>query len=72
MIRTDCFFFLLRINFCDFQKINQYPALIIFSFLLITCKKKKEQLYYIMHSLCKTSNSLYTVLFVNERGKLQL
>ena len=23
-----------------------------------------------MHTLCKTSNSLYTVLFLNERGKL--
>ena len=68
-------FFLLRINFCDFQKINQdqYPELIIFSFLLITCQKKKQQqLYYGMHTLCKTCNSLYTVLFVNERGKLQL
>ena len=40
-------FFLLRINFCDFQKINQdqYPALIIFSFLLITCKKKQANNY---------------------------
>ena len=32
-IRTD-WFFLLGINFC-----NQYPALIIFLFLLSTCKK---------------------------------
>jgi len=25
-----------------------------------------------MGTLCKTSNSLYTVLFLNERGKLKL
>ena len=36
---TDCWFFLLGINFYDFRKYTQYPALIIFSFLLSTCNR---------------------------------
>ena len=37
VITTD-WFFLLGINFCDFQK-AQYLALIIYSFLLSTCNR---------------------------------
>ena len=37
-IRTD-WFYLLGINFCDFQKVLQYQALITFSFLLSTSNR---------------------------------
>ena len=51
---------------------NQYPAFIIFSFSLSTCNQGAifSDSTTIMDILCKTSNSLYTVLFLNERGKL--
>ena len=68
-IRTDRFFS-LAINF-SFAESIQYPALIIFSLLLSTCNRNRFfKQYYDMRTLCKTSNSLQTVLFLNERGKL--
>ena len=45
---------------------TQYPALIIFSFLLSTFNINT----YYNTTVCKTSNSLYAVLSLNERGKL--
>ena len=36
---TGDWFFLLGINFCNFQRSIQYPALMIFSFLLSTCNR---------------------------------
>ena len=36
---TGDWFFLLGINFCNFQSSIQYPALIIFSFLLSACNR---------------------------------
>ena len=53
-IRTD-WFFSLGSNFCDFQKVpsTQYPALIIFSFLLSTCNRNTYfqtiNQYFIVH-----------------------
>ena len=32
-------FILIGINFCNFQKVTQYPALIIFLFLFSTCHR---------------------------------
>ena len=64
-------FSLLGINFLRFSEITQYPALIIFSFSLSTCNRIHTlKQYYGMPTLCKTSNSLYTVLFLNERGTI--
>ena len=44
---------------------------IIFSFLLSTTNKGAIEITY-FRTVCKTSTSLYTVLFPNERGKLWL
>ena len=46
LIRTD-WFFLLGINSCDFQTVpsTQYPALIIFSFLLSTSNRNMNQFF---------------------------
>ena len=60
-IRTDWFFF-LGINFCDFQKVPSTQV----------CVRAIEihifKHYYGMRTLCKTSNSLYASLFLNELG----
>ena len=38
-------FFLLRINFLRFSKSIQYPALIMFSFLLSTCNQGVKEIH---------------------------
>ena len=80
--RTD-WFFLLGINFCDFQKVlstrsSSFEGLLsvpsidnIFVFVKYVQYKYILQ-YYGMRTLCKTSNSLYAVLSLNEGGKLSL
>ena len=66
-------FFLLGINFRDFQKLPD-PALIKFSFLLSTFVRATElntpNNTQGVSILCKTSNKLYTVLFLKERDKV--
>ena len=66
-------FFLLGINFRDFQKLPD-PALIKFSFLLSTFVRATEMNTpnntHGVSILCKTSNKLYTVLFLKERDKV--
>ena len=54
-IRTD-WFFLLEINFCDFQNMSkrtQHPALTIFSFLLSMCNRniyfQTIEQYFVVH-----------------------
>ena len=48
--------------------------MIIFSFLLSTYNKGAIEIHIqaatAMGTLCKSSNSLYPVLFLNERGRL--
>ena len=65
--------FLLGINFRDFQKLPD-PALIKFSFLLSTFVRATElntpNNTQGVSILCKTSNKLYTVLFLKERDKV--
>ena len=66
-------FFLLGINFRDFQKLPD-PALIKFSFLLSTFVRATEMNTpnntHGVSILCKTSNKLYTVLFLKEKDKV--
>ena len=61
-IRTDWF----ALIFAIFRK-YPVPSIDKFLFLLSTCNRNT---YFQTRALCKTSNSLYTVLFLNERGKL--
>ena len=66
-------FFLLGINFRDFQKLAD-PGLIKFSFLLSTFVRATElntpNKTHGVSILYKTSNKLYTVLFLKERDKV--
>ena len=61
---------MLGINFGDFQKLPD-PALLKFSFLLSTFVRARElntpNNTQGVSILCKTSNNLYTVLFLKER-----
>ena len=54
LLRTD-WFFLLGINFCDFQNVPDKPLMIL-SFLSSTCNGNTYfQQYYGARPLCKTS-----------------
>ena len=74
-ILADCrFFFVLReLIVAIFRKYQVPIALIILSFLSSICNRNayvQTKLEYAYPKYDQISNSLYTVLFVNERGKL--
>ena len=70
VIRTD-WFFSLGINFCDFQKVSSTRSIDNISFLLsIMCNRNTFFQTVLQYAYPITSNSLYTVLFLNEGGKL--
>ena len=62
--RTD-WFFSLAINFCDFQKVPSTQHWWCFRFLLSTSNINSVTAF-----VCKTSYSLYTVLFLNKGVKV--